>query len=225
MKNDYFYENSRIISKIKLVKLLRIGKMTGLFVQNRQKLLLHVCCAPCSSHVLELLNEAYDITAFFYNPNITLQEEYQKRMEELRRFVGEAPFAKTVTVVDGEYAPELFFEMSEGLENEPERGSRCYKCYELRMRRSAEYAKEHGYDIFTTTLSISPHKNAAWLNEIGERLSKEIGIEYLYSDFKKKNGYSRSIQLSKEYNLYRQDYCGCIYSKKDAEIRRKKFDN
>lgn len=199
--------------------------MTELCIQNSRKLLLHVCCAPCSSYVLELLHSEYEITAFFYNPNITLREEYLKRVKELRRFVGEAPFASAVTVVEGEYTPELFYAMSKGFEDEPERGSRCYKCYELRMRKAVEYAKEHGYDLFTTTLSISPHKNAAWLNEIGQRLSAELGIDYLYSDFKKKNGYSRSIQLSKEYNLYRQDYCGCVYSKRDAEIRRKKQDN
>jgi hypothetical protein len=178
------------------------------------KLLLHVCCAPCSSHVLETLENMYDITAYFYNPNITESDEYVKRVSELKRFVGEAEFAKNVKVLEGEYEPELFLEMSKGLENEPERGSRCYKCYELRMRKAAEYARDNGYDIFTTTLSISPHKNAAWLNEIGQRLSVEIGIEYLYSDFKKKNGYARSIELSREYNLYRQNYCGCIFSRR-----------
>jgi predicted adenine nucleotide alpha hydrolase (AANH) superfamily ATPase len=182
--------------------------------ENMKKLLLHVCCAPCSSHVLETLENAYDITAYFYNPNITENTEYIKRISELKRFVSEAEFAKNVKVAEGEYEPERFFEIAKGLENEPERGSRCYKCYELRMRRAAEYAKENGYDIFTTTLSISPHKNAAWLNEIGERLSAEIGVEYLYSDFKKKNGYARSIELSREYNLYRQNYCGCIYSRR-----------
>jgi predicted adenine nucleotide alpha hydrolase (AANH) superfamily ATPase len=156
----------------------------------------------------------YEITAYFYNPNITENEEYVKRISELKRFVSEAEFAKNVKVAEGEYEPQRFFEMSKGLEDEPERGRRCYKCYELRMRRAAEYAKENGYDIFTTTLSISPHKNAAWLNEIGERLASEIGIEYLYSDFKKKNGYVRSIELSREYNLYRQNYCGCIYSRR-----------
>lgn len=180
-----------------------------------KKMLLHVCCAPCSSHVLETLNGEYEITAYFYNPNITEKDEYEKRIEELTRFVSEAPFTKAVRVLEGEYEPELFFEMSKGLEAEPERGKRCYLCYELRMRKAALYAAEHGYDIFTTTLSISPHKNAAWLNEIGQRLSDEYGIAYLYSDFKKKNGYARSIELSTEYKLYRQNYCGCIYSRRD----------
>ncbi len=189
-------------------------------MHNKNKLLLHVCCAPCSSHVLELLAEEYDITVFFYNPNITEQEEYKKRIAELRRFVKEAPFARHVSVVEGDYEPELFFDMAKGLETEPERGARCYKCYALRMKKAAWYAKKYGFDLFTTTLSISPHKNAAWLNEIGESLSRELGVRYLYSDFKKKNGYARSIELSREYNLYRQNYCGCVYSKEEAEKRR-----
>lgn len=182
---------------------------------SKPKMLLHACCAPCSSHVLEVLFGLYDITVFFYNPNITEEEEYKKRVAELIRFVGEAPFARGVKVIDGDYEPELFFDMSKGLEEEPERGKRCYKCYELRMKKTAKYAAEHGYDVFTTTLSISPYKNAKWLNEIGARLSDEYQIGYLYSDFKKKNGYARSIELSHEYDLYRQDYCGCIYSKEE----------
>lgn len=189
--------------------------------QNKQKMLLHVCCAPCSSYVLEYLYSQYDITAYFYNPNITEVEEYTKRIKELNRFVVEAPFARDVKVVDGIFDPESFIDMSKGLENEPERGKRCYECYKLRLTRSAIYAKEHGFDLFTTTLSISPHKNAAWLNEIGEALAKEYDIEYLYSDFKKKNGYHRSIELSHEYGLYRQNYCGCEFSKKQALERQK----
>lgn len=184
---------------------------------KKEKLLLHVCCAPCSSHVLELLEQQYEITAFFYNPNITDKEEYEKRVEELRRFAKEAPFAQDVTIQEGCYEPELFFEMARGLEEEPERGKRCYKCYELRMREAAAYAKAHGFDLFTTTLSISPHKNAVWINEIGGRLAEEFEIGYLYSDFKKKNGYARSIELSKEYGLYRQNYCGCVFSRRDRE--------
>ena len=201
--------------------MLKGKAMSHLVEQNKKKILLHVCCAPCSSHVLQLLEEEYNITVFFYNPNITAEEEYIKRIEELKRFVAVAPFTKDVIIEEGKYEPDEFFVMSEGLENEPERGSRCYKCYEMRMRETALYAKEKGYDIFTTTLSISPHKNAAWLNEIGQRLSEEIGVKYLYSDFKKKDGYSNSIRLSKEYGLYRQDYCGCIYSKRQAEERKK----
>ena len=186
---------------------------------NKKKLLLHVCCAPCSSYVLELLENEYEITVFFYNPNITESDEYNKRVQELKRFVNEAPFAHDVKIIEGSYLPEVFFDMSKGLENEPEKGKRCYECYKLRLRETAKFAKANGYDLFTTTLSISPHKNAAWLNEIGKELSDELDIDYLYSDFKKKNGYKRSIELSREYNLYRQNYCGCVYSKKAAQNR------
>ncbi len=187
---------------------------------EKKKLLLHACCAPCSSYVLEYLEEQYDITVFYYNPNITEKEEYIKRVNEINRFVSEAPFAANVKIIEGEYEPYMFFEISKGLENEPERGKRCYKCYELRMDKTARFAKEKCYDVFTTTLSISPHKNAKWLNEIGMRLSEKYQVPYLYSDFKKKNGYTRSIQLSKEYNLYRQDYCGCVFSKEES-LKRK----
>lgn len=187
---------------------------------EKKKLLLHACCAPCSSYVLEYLEEQYDITVFYYNPNITEKEEYIKRVNEINRFVSEAPFAANVKIIEGEYEPYMFFEISKGLENEPERGKRCYKCYELRMDKTARFAKENCYDVFTTTLSISPHKNAKWLNEIGMRLSEKYQVPYLYSDFKKKNGYTRSIQLSKEYNLYRQDYCGCVFSKEES-LKRK----
>jgi len=183
----------------------------------REKLLLHVCCAPCSSRVLELLTKHFDIEVYYYNPNITDKDEYIKRLRELQRFLVEAPFAKGVECVDGGFSPEQFFEMSKGLENEPEKGARCYKCYELRMRNAAKYAKDNGFNLFTTSLSISPHKNAAWINEIGDLCSKKYDIGYMYSDFKKKNGYARSIELSKEYNLYRQDYCGCIFSKEQRE--------
>ena len=196
-----------------------------LFMKNQLKLLLHACCAPCSSHVLETLSSEYEITILFYNPNITEESEYRKRFGELTRFVKEAPFAINVKVIDGDYEPDKFFEMSKGLEEEPERGSRCYKCYKQRMDKTALYASMNDYDLFTTTLSISPHKNAQWINEIGKELSNKYNINYLYSDFKKKNGYARSIELSKEYNLYRQDYCGCIFSKNEAEARRKEKEN
>jgi hypothetical protein len=207
--------------KEKFVILPRNKSMNNNDIFNKSKLLLHVCCAPCSSHVLETLQGQYDITAYFYNPNITMEEEYAKRVHELKRFLGEAPFTSDVSMDEGEYEPELFFDMARGLENVPEGGERCYRCYELRLRKTAEYAVEHDYDIFTTTLSISPHKNAAWLNEIGQRLAEEYGVSYLYSDFKKKNGYARSIELSREYNLYRQDFCGCVYSRAEAEARRR----
>ena len=187
----------------------------------KERLLLHVCCAPCSSHVLEVLHNEFDITILFYNPNITDEKEYNKRISELERFVKEAEFAHGIQIIKGEYKPEEFFDLAKGLEDEPERGTRCYKCYEKRLEYSAKYAKDYGFDLFTTTLSISPHKNAKWLNEIGEKMGKKYGVSHLCSDFKKKNGYARSIELSKEYNLYRQDYCGCIFSRKEAEERKK----
>ena len=184
-------------------------------------LLLHACCCPCSSHCLEVLAGHFDITVFFYNPNIDAKEEYQHRLDELYRFTEEADFARNVKIVDGGYEPELFYEMAKGMEHLPERSERCYKCYELRLRKTVEYAMKEGYDYFSTTLSISPYKDSNWLNEIGMRLEQELHECYdepvpvfLFSDFKKKNGYKRSIELSKEYGLYRQDYCGCIFSKR-----------
>ena len=185
--------------------------------ENKQKMLLHACCAPCSSHVLELLSKEYDITLYFYNPNITDENEYIKRYKELVRFINEAPFAVDVVAVDGGYDADSFFNMSKGLEELPERGARCYKCYSMRMEAASRYAADNGFDVFTTTLSISPHKNASWINEIGAICEEKNGVAYLYSDFKKKNGYARSIQLSKEYDLYRQDYCGCVFSKREKE--------
>ena len=152
---------------------IKMDKEINENVKKTKKMLLHVCCAPCSSHVLSVLYEEFDITAFFYNPNITEKEEYEKRIEELKRFTQEAEFARNVVVCDGAYEPEKFYAIAKGLEKEPERGRRCYKCYELRLEETARYAKEHGFDIFTTTLSISPHKNAAWLNEIGERMAEK----------------------------------------------------
>lgn len=178
---------------------------------EKPRLLLHACCAPCSSYVLEYLKEYFDITLYFYNPNISPEKEYIFRQAELIRLVGE--MGLPITVVSEKYSPEEFFEVSKGLEKEPEGGERCFKCYRLRLLKTAEYAKKNGFQFFTTTLSISPYKNAEKLNEIGKEISEKFGIDYLYSDFKKKNGYKRSIELSREYNLYRQDYCGCIFSK------------
>ncbi|MBQ8950506.1 MAG: epoxyqueuosine reductase QueH [Eubacterium sp.] len=198
---------------------------------SKPKLLLHACCCPCSSHCIELLEKHFDITVFFYNPNIDEKAEYEKRLEELIRFSGEAEFARNIKIVRGEYEPELFHEMARGMENLPERGERCYKCYELRLGRTARYAAEQRFDFFTTTLSISPYKNAEWINEIGMRLETDMREKnedseskipvFLFSDFKKKNGYKRSIELSAEYNLYRQDYCGCVYSKIEKERKAK----
>lgn len=185
---------------------------------NEQKhikptLLLHACCAPCSSYVLEYLSDYFSITIDFYNPNIYPQEEYDYRAEELKRLIQEMNLDSKVDIVIEEYSAKEFFDIAKGVEHVPEGGERCFRCYELRMRRAAAIAQSKGYDYFTTTLSISPMKNADKLNEIGRKLSDEFGIAYLFSDFKKKNGYKRSIELSKEYHLYRQNFCGCVYSK------------
>lgn len=181
--------------------------------KEKPVLLLHCCCAPCSSYVMEYLAPYFRLHLFFYNPNITKEDEYRKRKEELLRLVGEAGASGEITVTDGDYEPELFFEKTKGLEKEPECGKRCLVCYEMRLRRTAEEAVKTGADYFCTTLSISPHKNADALMEIGERLGSEYKVAYLPSDFKKKNGYKRSIELSAEYGLYRQNYCGCVYSR------------
>lgn len=179
-----------------------------------KSLLLHACCAPCSSTVLERLGNIFKITILFYNPNIDTEEEYNKRLTELKKFISNFKTKYKVEIIDISHCSDDFKGISKGLENEPERGKRCYKCYYLRLSKTAELAKEKGFDYFATTLTLSPYKNSKWLNEIGENLQSEFQITYLYSDFKKKNGYKRSIELSKEYNLYRQNYCGCIFSKK-----------
>lgn len=183
--------------------------------QEGSKLLLHACCAPCSSAVLERIGNFFDITIFYYNPNISSLDEYNKRIDELKRLISLVKCKYPIKLIEGEYEPEKFFEISKGLEFEPERGKRCFKCYKLRLEGSAKVASENNFDYFTTTLTLSPHKRCDWLNEIGEELDKIYKANYLYSDFKKKNGYKRSIELSHEYNLYRQDYCGCIYSLRD----------
>lgn len=178
-------------------------------------LLLHACCAPCSSYVLEYLSAHFRITVLYYNPNISPASEYEKRVEELHRLVRELPAVYPVSVVDGVYEPEKFYAMARGLEQVPEGGERCFACYRLRLEETARIAREQGFDYFTTTLSISPLKNAEKLNCIGRELAGIYQVDYLFSDFKKKNGYKRSIELSARYGLYRQDYCGCIYSKQE----------
>ena len=181
------------------------------------RLLLHSCCAPCSSYVLEYLSKYFEITLLYYNPNIFPQEEYQKRVNELHRLVSEMHFRHPVTIIDGRYDPQEFFEAAKGLEDIPEGGERCFKCYRLRLDEAARIAAEGGYDYFTTTLSISPLKNAGKINEIGEELAGIYGVSHLPSDFKKKNGYKRSIELSAEHDLYRQNFCGCVYSRRQRE--------
>ncbi len=186
---------------------------------TRPSLLLHACCAPCSSYVLEYLSKFFDITLYFYNPNISPEEEFSKRLSELGNFCRNAGYSD-INILSPIYDAREFFDSVRGMESLPEGGERCKVCYELRLRHCAKAAMDGGFDYFTTTLSISPYKNAEWLNEIGRSLEMEYGIPYLYSDFKKKNGYKRSIELSGEYGLYRQDYCGCIYSKLESEKKR-----
>ncbi len=208
-------------------------------------LFLHSCCAPCSSYVLEYLRQYFRITVFYYNPNITEDTEYCKRVAEQKRLIavynekltdwvgdvqgngggctvcdanGGSGGGYEIQIEEGDYAPARFFEIAKGLEQCPEGGERCFACYELRLRETARLAQAGGYDYFTTTLSISPLKNAAKLNEIGEKMAAEYGVAWLLSDFKKRDGYKRSIELSKEYDLYRQDYCGCVYSRRKQEI-------
>lgn len=184
---------------------------------SRPRLLLHACCGPCSSAVLEQLSQFFEITVLYYNPNTWPETEYRRRGQELERFVA-AAHPLGVKVVEDRYDPQEFYSAVAGLEAEPERGGRCTVCYRLRMRRAAQYAAEHGFDWFATTLSISPHKDAARINQIGQELEQEFGVKHLPSDFKKKNGYLRSLQLSEEYGLYRQDYCGCEFSAKARGI-------
>ena len=184
------------------------------------KLLLHSCCAPCSSYVLEYLSNYFYITVF-YNPNIYPEDEYYHRAVEQKRFIKEFPTKYPVTFVEGNFEPERFYETVKGYENIREGGERCFRCYELRLREAAEYAKKLNCDYFTTTLSISPMKNAAKLNEIGGMLAEEYGIPYLYSDFKKRDGYKRSTIISAEYGMYRQDYCGCVFSKREREEQKR----
>ncbi len=201
---------SKINYQKKLEEILdEIGTDSGM------RLLLHSCCAPCSSYVLEYLSDYFEITDLYYNPNITSKEEYLKRERELETLIGRMPFRHPVRLLKGEYDPARFFDAVRGMEEIPEGGERCFVCYEMRMREAARLAAEGGFDFFTTTLSISPLKNAEKINEIGLKLEEEYHVRHLPSDFKKKGGYQRSIELSRQYDLYRQDYCGCIYSRRD----------
>lgn len=192
----------------------------GLNEQDKvPRLLLHSCCAPCSSYVLEYLSRYFEITVYFYNPNIYPPKEYIRREEEQGRLISEMKFVHPVTLQTGAYEPEEFYRIVKGLEKEPEGSERCFRCYELRLQEAAKVAQAGRFDYFTTTLSISPLKSAEKLNEIGEKLGKEYRVRYLPSDFKKKEGYKRSVELSKEHNLYRQDYCGCVFSQTEKQAK------
>lgn len=202
-----------------------------------KKLLVHSCCAPCSSYVLEFLREYFEITVFFYNPNISEDEEYRKRVEEEKRLIAayngqvksgqfdgmhSTNAAREIKIIEGDYEPEEFYKVAKGLEKCPEGGERCEKCFRLRLQKTAELAGREQFDYFTTTLTISPLKNAALLNEIGSEMAAKYGVSFLPSDFKKKNGYARSIELSAKFDLYRQNFCGCAFSKAESEERRKR---
>lgn len=185
-------------------------------LEVKKRLLLHACCAPCASSVLERVTPYFDVTIYFYNPNITDRSEYLHRYNELLRFVN-IVYGDKIKVIDGGFEPRPFIEAARGLEDEPERGLRCDKCFYLRLKKTAELAKVGLYDYYCTTLSVSPHKNAQLLNELGFKIEQKELVKWLPSDFKKKQGYVRSIELSKEYGLYRQNYCGCVFSQKLAE--------
>lgn len=180
-------------------------------------LLLHSCCAPCSTHVIDTLTPYFNITILYYNPNIEPFEEYEKRKQEEIRFINEYKNINQLSIMDCDHENELFHEIAKGLEEVPEGGARCIKCYHLRLDKTAQLAKKNNFDYFATTLTVSPLKNSAKLNEIGRVLSEKYDIKYLYSDFKKKEGYKHSIEMSSLYKLYRQDYCGCIYSAAERE--------
>lgn len=203
-KRNYQKEMEKVLDAA-----VRDGRVPTLF--------LHSCCAPCSSYVLEYLSEFFRITVFYYNPNIYPEQEYGKRVEEQKSLIERMSAVNPISFEEGRYDKERFYGMAKGLEKEKEGGERCFRCYELRLREAAKLAKEKGFDYFTTTLTISPLKNAQKLNAIGEKLAEEYGIGWLPSDFKKKDGYKRSVELSREYGLYRQDYCGCVFSKRERE--------
>lgn len=183
--------------------------------KDRKKLLLHSCCAPCSTYVIKFLSEFFDLEVFFFNPNIYPMEEYMKRMEEQKRLIVEMGF--DYKVVENDHKSELFYEAIKGYEQLGEGSERCLKCFYLRLGETARYAVENGFDYWTTTLTISPMKNSKVLNELGEKIEAETGAKFLNSDFKKNNGYKASTEISKEFGLYRQDYCGCVFSKRERE--------
>ena len=211
------YRKGSIMNKINYQKELE-KIIAGHIRENKiPTLLIHSCCAPCSSYVLEYLSRYFRITVLYYNPNIFPESEYMYRIAEQERLINAMPFIHPVNFLSTEYTPEDFYSVAKGMESVKEGGERCFRCYRLRLEYAAKTARELGFDYFTTTLSISPLKNAEKLNEIGLALEQEYQVTYLVSDFKKKNGYKRSVELSAEYGLYRQNYCGCIYSKKEME--------
>ncbi len=216
---NYQKELEKILNKITVDREIAAtvaGVTESKVGQEPPRLFLHSCCAPCSSYCLEYLCTYFAVTVFYYNPNISQESEYRHRVEEQKRLIAAYNAEKKgypIEIIEGDYEPGLFFETARGYENCPEGGERCFRCFDLRLRETVCLAKEGQYDYFATTLTISPLKNAVKINEIGQALAEEYGVPWLPSDFKKKNGYKRSIELSTEYDLYRQDYCGCAYSK------------
>ena len=199
-----------------------LDKLIIKFTEEGQvpSLLLHSCCAPCSSYCIEYLSQFFYVTVFYYNPNIYPDEEYYHRVKEQQRFIKEFPTKYPVEFIEGDYDKSSFYEIAKGLEKEPEKGKRCHRCYDLRLRRTATIAKEKGFDFFSTTLTISPMKDSQVLNEIGASIGTELGVDWLYSDFKKREGYKRSTEISREYDMYRQDYCGCVYSYNERQLQK-----
>ena len=237
MKNEFLYRLFYLRSNFRAAARMEISRNQVNYQRELEKeldkavrsaeegrktpaLFLHSCCAPCSSYVLEYLCRYFKITLFYYNPNISSSQEYRKRVEEQKRLIAaynEEGKGFKIEIIEGDHAPETFFEIARGLEDCPEGGERCFRCFALRLRETARLAKQGGFDYFATTLTISPLKNAQKINEIGQGLSAEYGVPWLPSDFKKKDGFKRSIELSAEYGLYRQDYCGCAYSKAQSQ--------
>lgn len=209
--------NQKINYQIKLEEILEKESKN----EGTPKLLLHSCCAPCSTYVLEYLTKHFDISVLYYNPNIHPSEEYHKREAEQERYINLVNKVNKIELIKANYDPKEYFEAVKGYELEKEGGKRCNLCFELRLDMAAQYAKKHGYDYFTTTLSISPHKDAQIINHIGENLEKKYDVSYLYADFKKKNGFKRSLELCAQYDIYRQNYCGCVFSLKESNDRRK----
>ncbi len=204
-KINYQIETDKIIKEIPMDKAPR--------------LFLHSCCAPCSSYTLEYLSEFFEITVFYFNPNISPREEFEKRFDEQERLISLLPAKNRITLQKGDYDYNEFLTIAKGLEDVKEGGERCFKCYRLRLEKTAQLAAENGYDYFCTTLSISPLKNSRKINEIGFDAGEKYGVKWLPSDFKKREGYKRSVELSRKYDLYRQNFCGCIFSKREAELK------
>lgn len=207
-KKNYYIEFEKVIREIDL--------------ENPPSLLLHSCCGPCSTSVLELLSDYFKVTLLYYNPNIYPREEYYKRLEEQKKVLEKVDGRFEIKFLEGRYDPAEYFDAVKGVEQLPEGSQRCFNCYELRLKEAAQFAKKLNMDYFATTLSVSPYKNAQIINEIGEKIAQEYGVKHLPNDFKKKDGYKKSVELSKSWNIYRQDYCGCPFSKKEAEEREKK---